>query len=93
MLESDINRFSVGVRAFLKKNLNDNQFSALVSFAYNCGIGSFAGSTLLKYVNSGNFLAAAHEFGKWNRSGGKILPGLVARRQAEVKLFLKEVHA
>ena len=91
LFESDINRFAIGVKSLLKKKLNDAQFSALVSFAYNCGLGALANSTLLKCVNDGKLASAALEFAKWNRGGGKVLPGLVKRRGAEAKLFMRGV--
>jgi GH24 family phage-related lysozyme (muramidase) len=63
------------------------QFDALVSFCYNCGEGNLAKSTLLKKVNAGDFEGAALEFHKWNKGGGKVLPGLVRRRASESLLF------
>jgi lysozyme len=70
--------------------LNDNQLSALVSFVYNVGVANFKSSTLRARVLAGNWQAAADEFPKWKFSGGKELPGLVARRAKERALFLKE---
>lgn len=67
--------------------LTENQLGALTSFAYNCGIGNLSASTLLKEVNAKNFTAAAKEFHKWNKSNGKVLNGLVARRAKESQLF------
>ena len=52
LLELDLNDFIVGVQKLLKKNINNNQFSALVSFAYNLGLANLKSSTLLKKVNS-----------------------------------------
>jgi len=69
--------------------LNNNQFSALVSFVFNVGIGNFKASTLLKKLRGGDYLGAADEFPKWRRANGKILRGLVLRRAAERDLFLK----
>lgn len=66
----------------------DNQFSALVSFAYNLGERALHGSTLLRDLLAGDTAAAADEFGRWIYGGGKILDGLVLRRAAERKLFL-----
>ena len=61
---------------------------SLTSFAYNCGLGNLQKSTLLKKVNAGDFKGAADEFPKWNKGGGKVLPGLVRRRASERLLFL-----
>src|SRR5512142_1394059 len=65
--------------------ISQNQFDALVAFAYNVGTGQegFGGSTLLRYVNRGKFGDAAREFARWNKSRGKIVPALINRREAE----------
>lgn len=87
-LQRDLTAFSSKVEALLKVDLTDNQFSALVSFAYNCGIGNLRSSTLLQLVNRGKFKAAADEFLRWNKAKGKVLKGLTSRREAERRLFL-----
>jgi len=68
--------------------LTQNQFDALVSFAYNIGMGAFAGSTLLRYVNRGLWDVAAAEFDRWDNVDGKSDAGLARRRTAEKALFL-----
>ncbi|WP_082238815.1 lysozyme [Niameybacter massiliensis] len=70
--------------------LNQNQYDALVSFTYNCGAGALQKSDLLNRINKGDVLGTADEFLRWNKGGGKVLPGLVRRREAERKLFLEE---
>jgi lysozyme len=80
--------FAKRVRTLLKKDLTENQFSALVSFAYNIGVANLNKSTLLKKVNvnpSDSTINA--EFLKWNKAGGKVLAGLTRRREAESKLY------
>jgi GH24 family phage-related lysozyme (muramidase) len=67
--------------------LNQNQFDALVDFAYNAGAQNLRTSTLLKKINASDFKGAANEFGKWVFGGGKKLNGLVKRRDAERLLF------
>lgn len=67
--------------------INNNQYAALLSFAYNLGLGALSGSTLAKLINAGNFIAASAEFPKWNLAGGKIVQGLVNRRAKEQALF------
>lgn len=67
--------------------LNQNQYDALVSLTYNIGNGAFQRSTLLRRLNAGDYAGAAEQFGVWARSGGADLPGLVARRAAERRLF------
>jgi lysozyme len=69
--------------------IHDNQFSALVSFTFNVGIGNLLQSTLLKKLNMGDYLGAANEFPKWRKSNGQVFNGLVRRREAERNLFLK----
>jgi lysozyme len=70
-----------------KVPLKQHQFDALVSFAYNVGVGNLRSSTLLRKLNAGDYDGAALEFHRWNRSKGKVLPGLVRRRAAEALLF------
>jgi lysozyme len=69
---------------------NDNQFAAMTSLAFNIGLTKFAGSTVLKRHKLGNYMGAANAFPMWNRAGGRILKGLIRRREAERKLYLGE---
>ena len=88
LLEWHIQEFAEGVSNLIKVDLNDNQFSALVSFAFNLGVGNLSKSTLLKKVNDNpNNHMIRTEFLKWNKAGGKTLNGLTARRNAEAKLY------
>ena len=89
LLKMDLWRFERAVEVLVKVPLTDNQFSALVSFAYNVGEGALAKSTLLRKLNAGDYKGAAKEFGRWVKAGGTTLPGLVRRRKAEMQLFLK----
>lgn len=88
LLKINADRFASKVANLLKKEVTQNQFNALVSFAYNVGSGALASSTLLKLVNinpnDGNI---AKEFLKWNKSGGKIIDGLTKRRMKESALY------
>ena len=88
LLKEDLKRFENAVNVLVKVPLNQNQFDALVSFAFNVGVGAFRNSTLLRRLNQGNYKLAADEFKRWVRGGGKKLPGLIRRRQAERDLFL-----
>lgn len=76
------------VNITVKVPLNQNQFDSLVSFAYNLGNGNLKQSTLLRKLNSGDYEGTSNEFEKWNKSGGKVLNGLIKRRLAEKELFL-----
>ena len=88
-LKQDLNVFEKDVTNYVKVTLNQNQFDALVSFSFNCGAGALKTSTLLKKLNSSDYNGTANEFLKWNKSNGKVLNGLVRRRQEEKELFLK----
>lgn len=67
--------------------LNQAQFDALVSFVFNVGGGALQKSTLLRRLNAGEFDAVPAELAKWNKAGGRVLPGLTRRREAEGRLF------
>lgn len=68
-------------------DLTQRQYDALCSLIYNIGCGAFKGSTLLKLLNAGNYLAARQQFARWNRQGQTVLAGLTKRRHAESELF------
>lgn len=88
LLEFQLQEFSKQVAKLIKVELTDNQFSALVSFAFNLGVGALAKSTLLKKVNANPADATIkEEFLKWVNAGGKKLTGLVRRRNAEYLLY------
>jgi lysozyme len=82
--------FADKVAKLVPTHITPNQFGALVSFAYNCGIANLHKSTLLKKVIANNNDATIKdEFLKWNKAGGKVLAGLTRRRQAESNLYFK----
>jgi lysozyme len=84
------NNFASQVKRLIKSRVTNNQFSALVSFAYNVGVGNLKRSTLLKLVNSNpNDPAIRNQFMRWNRAGGKVLLGLTRRRESEANLYFK----
>lgn len=87
-LRDDLQRFEHEVNNMLTVEVTQNQFDALVSFAFNLGPANLKSSTLLRKVNSGDVNGAADEFLKWNHAGGQVLAGLTARRNAEKTLFL-----
>lgn len=89
LFEADIKKFADSVAAKLRgAKINNNQFDALVSLAYNIGIGAFQKSALLKRVMVNPADAAIKaEFAKWVHGGGKVLPGLVRRRTAEANHY------
>jgi lysozyme len=82
------NKFAVEVRKLVKSNLNDKQMAALISFAFNLGMGALSKSSLLKLVNSNpSSPQIRNEFMKWINAGGKPLNGLIRRRKAEADLY------
>ncbi len=91
ILVRDLARFAAGVRTSLRATLNDNQFSALVSFAYNVGLPAFRKSSVLAAVNRGAFASVPRRLALWVNAGGTVLPGLVRRRAAEAALFMEPV--
>jgi lysozyme len=91
LLHADLVNAGRDVLSVVAVALNDNQFGALTSFAFNLGVGNLSSSTLLKMLNVGNYAGAADEFPRWVRSNGQVLPGLVKRRAAERELFLTPV--
>jgi lysozyme len=86
-LKADLKRFEDGVNELVKAPLSDNQFSALVSFSFNLGLGNLKNSTLLALLNRGETFNASKEFVKWSKAGGQRLSGLVKRRLSERNLF------
>jgi lysozyme len=89
LLEQDLRRFEGGVSRLCPATAyNDCHFGAEVSFSFNVGLGNLQASTLRMKYNRGDYDGAANEFLKWNKSGGKVLQGLVRRREAERMLFL-----
>lgn len=67
--------------------LKQHQRDALACLIFNIGSGNFENSTLLRKLNAGDYAGAAEQFGRWNRAGEHVLPGLISRRAAERSLF------
>ena len=89
-IAQDVAKFSNGVNKHVKVPLNQNQFDALVSFAYNLGLGNLYSSTLLKKLNAKDYAGAGKEFLRWDKAGGKVLAGLTLRRRSESNLFMQK---
>jgi lysozyme len=88
LLKFLVQSYEKGVDSFCRDDINQNQFDALTSFAYNVGVGNLQKSTLIKKVNANpNDPAIRLEFMKWNKGAGKVLAGLTRRRQAEADLY------
>lgn len=91
ILAADLASVEIEVQHLVRVALNQNQFDALVSFQFNTG--ALGRSTLLTKLNKGDYTGAAEEFLKWNKAGGKVLEGLIRRRQAEREMFLTSIPA
>ena len=88
LLLQDLQKFEDGVTDLVKVQLNSNQFSALVVFSYNVGLGNLKSSLLLRCINSLHYSDAAPQFLRWNKAGGVALAGLTERREKERDLFI-----
>lgn len=88
VLEDELADYAEEVDAAIEPFVaSQNEFDACVSLAYNIGTRAFRESTLARKLREGNPFAAADEFQKWHRAGGRIVPGLLRRREAELRIF------
>ena len=83
----DLAAFEECVERYVEPEITQNQFDALVCFAYNVGCKALKDSTLMRLVNWAEFDKAREQFGRWNKSGGRVMEGLTRRRAAEAALF------
>ena len=93
LLRQDVRTAEDAVRRLVDVPLKQNQFDSLVSFTFNVGAGNFENSTLLRKLNQGDYDSVPSELNRWIRGGGKVLPGLVHRRQNEGELFSTPVNS
>lgn len=88
LFDNTVSQFAKRVKELVKSDLTENQFAALVSFAFNVGIAALGRSTLLKKVNANpDDPTIRDEFMKWTKAGGRILRGLAKRREEEATLY------
>ena len=87
-MQNDLKSFEQTVNKAVTVQLNQNQFDALVSLAYNIGTNAFSKSTLVKKLNANDIRGAADQFDVWVNAGGKRMQGLVNRRAREKALFI-----
>lgn len=88
-LIGDLTVFAAKVAQLIKVPISDAQFGALVSLAYNIGIDAFAKSTLLRILNAGDYAGVPAQFRRWNKNDGKIMQGLINRREREIAMWLQ----
>lgn len=92
LLKSDLSRFEKAVNTYIIEELKQCEFDALTSLSFNIGVGNFSKSTLVRKINAKAPIAEIEkEFRKWVYASGKILPGLKARREREIKLYKGEL--
>ena len=88
MLEVELHEYESYINDFVTAPLSQNQFDAMVSWVYNLGSANLKASTMLKVLNAGDYEDVPAQIKRWNKAGGKVLEGLIRRREAESLLFL-----
>ena len=88
LLMDDLSEYEYAINTNITQTLNQHQFDALVSWAFNVGASAVARSTLRKLLNAGNFEAVPAQLRRWDKAGGRVLRGLQNRRDAEVRMWL-----
>jgi lysozyme len=91
LLGQDLGPTEAAVNGGVKVTLSQNQFDALTSFTFNVGVGAFTASTLLRLLNQGQYAQVPEQLMRWTRAGGRVVQGLVNRRQNEIKLWNGQV--
>ena len=87
MLEAEVCEYESYINHNVSVPLKQNQFDAMVSWVYNLGPANLKSSTLLKVLNAGDYDGVPAQIKRWNKAGGKVLEGLIRRREAEALLF------
>ena len=87
MLEVELHEYESYINEYVTVALSQNQFDALVSWVYNLGPANLKVSTMLKVLNKGQYEEVPAQMKRWNKAGGKVLEGLIRRREAEACLF------
>ena len=88
MLVDELHEYESYINKYVTVALSQNQFDALVSWVYNRGPANLSASTMLKVLNSGEYEDVPAQMIRWNKAGGKVLEGLIRRREAEACLFV-----
>jgi lysozyme len=86
-LIEDVKIYENGIKRLCKVDLLQQEFSSLVAWAFNCGLGALEESTLLRILNQGNYQGVPEQIKRWDKGGGRTLPGLTRRRKAEAHLW------
>lgn len=89
-LDKSINEHADGIAKCIKVPISQQEYDAYISLSYNIGVKNFCSSTLLRKLNEGDYEEACHQILRWNKAGGRVLPGLTKRRQEEYKTCIGE---
>lgn len=87
LFERAVDAFAAKVAKLITVPVTQNEFGACVLLSYNVGLGALSRSTVLRELNNGNKASAGSAFHMWNKAGGRVVPGLVRRREREHQLF------
>ena len=87
MLVDELHEYESYINKYVTVALSQNQFDALVSWVYNLGPANLKASTMLKVLNDGKYEDVPYQMKRWNKAGGKVLDGLIRRREAEALLY------
>ena len=87
MLVDELHEYENYINKYVTVALSQNQFDALVSWVYNLGPANLKASTMLKVLNKGQYEEVPAQMKRWNKASGKVLEGLIRRREAEACLF------
>ena len=87
LLQEEMHEYEGYINDMVKVPLEQHQFDAMVSWVFNLGSGNLSSSTLLKKLNNSKYDEVPEQIKRWNKAGGKVLEGLVRRREAEALLF------
>ena len=88
LLQEEMHEYEGYINDMVKVPLEQHQFDSMVSWVFNLGSGNLSSSTLLKKINNSEYDEVPEQIKRWNKAGGKVLEGLVRRREAEALLFL-----
>jgi len=87
LLLHEMQEYESYIKELVKVPLKQNQFDALVSWVFNLGPANLKASTMLKFLNAGDYHLIPSQIKRWNKAGGKVLEGLIRRREAEALMF------
>ena len=90
LLQEEMHEYEGYINDMVKVPLEQHQFDAMVSWVFNLGSGNLSSLTLLKKLNNSEYDEVPAQIRRWNKAGGKVLDGLIRRREAEAKMFMNE---